>query len=122
MFIQTIIRRIQSFVISANLAGLIYIPLTVGICIIILTVKIWPDVFDGIHIQLLLISLGFICIGLSGVPQIVRREGYDRVGHYMNGILSVVSGVLIIFVFFTIAMIPIFFLGLRIISFILLNR
>ena|ERR1700690_139970 len=122
MSIEGIVQRIRSFVFRANLAGIIDIPLFVGALIIILTVFFWPDVFVGIHLQLLLISLGFICIGLSGVPMIVRREGYSRNWRYMKGLVPAVSGVIIVVVFFTIALVPIVILGLRIFGFIFLNR
>jgi hypothetical protein len=105
MDIQTIFRRIYSFLIRTNIAVLILVPIFAGIALLAMLLIIWPNGYNGSHVQDLWLSFSWFCMGLSGIPKIVRRESFYGPIHF-TGVLAIIDGVFSIIIFWILASIP----------------
>ena len=105
MNVKSMIQRIYSFLIDANIIVLIVVPVVVGLIVFGMMFVIWPNGYNGTHTQGLWISLGWFCFGLSSIPKIVRRESFFGPVRY-RGPLAVIDGILTLVLFWALASIP----------------
>lgn len=109
MNVQKYLRNFLYFLQTANTQVLIVVPFLVGLCCFgLLTVT--GATYTGKSSQNILISLGFLCWAVAGVPKIVRQESVYGPLH-LYGRLAVTDGIINILLGLALASIPILVWG-----------
>jgi hypothetical protein len=86
--------RVYNYFARLRTRTLIIIPLSVGIICLIVQTFIWPQ-YTGAPLQNVLIPIGFLLMGLSGLPMILRREA-DFSLFILEGPLAVILGIILL--------------------------
>ncbi len=99
-----VFQRVFSFYQEANLWVITGIPILLFLIDVGILSLIWPNGFNDTRAQDLVMSLGFIFLGLMGLPGIVRKESI--LDGYHTGTGAVIEGIMVVIIGLALACIP----------------